>query len=92
MIDEYPGLRFDITKRDCTFQENMFLHRLVPTLNCLVGLRLKWCATDVIHPVVLKTGDTIDRCALVVTQPRLVYGDRVVVAVIVEDGCKIEPA
>ena len=75
MIDEGADLAFEIAGQIIVFQQNPVFERLVPALNLVLGLRVVWCAPDVVHALIFKphgqiAGD-VGR-AIVAEQPRFV--------------------
>jgi len=49
VLVECPDLAFKIARQAVVFQQNTVLHHLVPSLNLALGLRVMWCALNVVY-------------------------------------------
>ncbi len=61
VIDEGADLPFQVAGQEVVLQRNPVLHGLMPALDLALGLRVMWCATDVIDALLLEVFGQISR-------------------------------
>lgn len=54
VADEPADLAFQIAGQEVVFQEDAVLQGLVPSFDLALGLGMVWCATNMIHALVIQ--------------------------------------